>query len=607
VTARPIAAACAALLLGATPAPSLAQRGVPRGAAPAPRAPPETGSTSAKIDGLRRYGRTLTQSGRFDEAIRTYQRLLAMVPGDAEALGRLGQLEAWVGRYDEAIVHYREALARRPGDAGLQSDLADTLTWAKRLDEAERLYDEVLAKRQDHHEALKGLVRVRLLRGDAAGATPVLERALRRYPQDVDLLRDQARLLSQLGKLDQAVGAIEAALRIAPGDLEARRLLAETHERRKDWPAAIESWSEVTRLDPESAPAQVALGRAYLAQGRLPAAREHAVLAQRMSPSDEGANKLMAALDREGVLSPLRATAEWLELLVHAALLPLLLLVSKRVRHSLRRRPWAHFLAVWMVPAAIVANVTTFMLAPWLARWTDPRILEAGTEVLIITGLAVALLAVLRQEPTLPEFAGQVVLAIGAHPDDIELGCAGFILKLKASGAQVHGLTLTRGERGTDRPGARPEEGARAARFLGLDGLTILDLPDAGLQDRIGDVKAAIEAKVKELRPSMVLTHSDVDVHGDHRTVHAATREAARGVPTVLCYEDVSTTERFQPNLFVDISQYLDDHLRACALHATQSQRTYMDPDVIKGRAAHRGLQGGAQYALAYRSMVLVR
>jgi len=607
VTARPIAAACAALLLGATPAPSLAQRGVPRGDAPAPPAPSETGSPSAKIDGLRRYGRTLTQAGRFDEAIRAYQRLLAMVPGDAEVLGRLGQLEAWVGRYDEAIVHYREALARRPGDAGLQSDLADTLTWAKRLDEAERLYDEVLAKRPDHHEALKGLVRVRLLRGDAAGATPVLERALRRYPRDVDLLRDQARLFSQLGKLDQAVGAVEAALRIAPGDLEARRLLAETHERRKDWPAAIESWSEVTRLDPDSASAHVALGRAYLAQGRLPAAREHAVLAQRMSPSDEGANKLMAALDREGVLSPLRATAEWLELLVHAALVPLLLLVSKRVRHSLRRRPWAHFLAVWVVPAAITLNVATFLLAPWLARWTDPRILEAGTEVLIITGLAVALLAVLRQEPTLPEFAGQVVLAIGAHPDDIELGCAGFILKLKASGAQVHGLTLTRGERGTDRPEARPEESARAARFLGLDGLTVLDLPDAGLQDRVGDVKAAIEAKVKALRPSIVLTHSDVDVHGDHRAVHAATREAARGVPTVLCYEDVSTTERFQPNLFVDISQYLDDHLRACALHATQSQRTYMDPEVIKGRAAHRGLQGGAQYALAYRSMVLVR
>ena len=604
---RSRAASLVVLLLGAAPAPVVAQRGAPRGAAPVLTAPTEAGSPSVKVEGLRRYGRTLTQAGRFEDAILAYRRLLTLVPGDAEALGQLGQLQAWLGRYDEAIVNYREAMARRPGDASLQSDLADTLAWAKRLDEAERLYDEVLARRPDHHEALKGLVRVRLLRGDAAGAAPALERALRLYPLDVDLHRDQARLLSQQGQLDRALEAVQAALRIAPGDLEARRLMAETQQRLKDWPAAIEAWSEVTRLDPESASAHVALGRAYLAQGRLPAAREHAVLAQRMSPNDEGASQLMAALDREGLFSPLRGTAEWLEFLVHAALLPLLFLVSKRVRHSLRRRPWAHLLAVWLVPAALVANVTTFLLAPWLIRWIDPRTLEAGTEVMIIAGLAVALLGVLKHEPTLPEFAGQVVLAIGAHPDDIELGCAGFILKLKASGAQVHGLTLTRGERGTERPEARPEEGARAARFLGLDGLTILDLPDAGLQDRIGDVKAAIEAKVKELRPSMVLTHSDVDVHGDHRTVHAATREGARGVPTVLCYEDVSTTEHFQPNLFVDISQYLDDHLRACALHQTQARRSYMDPEVIKGRAAHRGLQGGAQYALAYRSLVLVR
>ncbi len=601
----PPAALLAAVLLAA--APASAQRGTPRGAASVSTPPPEVGTSAAKVEGLRRYGRTLTQARRFDDAIRAYQRLLAFVPGDVETLGQLGQLLAWGGRYDEAIVHYREALARRPADAALQSDLADTLTFAKRFDEAERLYGEVLGKRPDYHEALKGLARVRLLRGDADGAAPVLERALRLYPRDVDLYRDQARLLSQQGKLDAALRAIQSAALLAPGDLEVRRLLAETQQRRQDWPAAVEAWSEVVRLDPESAQAQVALGRAYLAQGRLPAAREHALLAERMSPSDEGARQLTAALDKEGSLGPLRTTAEWAELLVHAALLPLLLVVSGRIRRGLRRRPWARLLAVWVVPAAVVVNLLSYLLAPWLARRIDPRIFEAGTEVLIITGLAVAVLTLLRREPTEREFAGQVVLALGAHPDDIELGCAGFILKLKASGAQVHGLTLTRGERGTDQPGVRPGESARAGRYLELDGHEVLDLPDAGLQDRVGDVKAAIEARVKALRPTIVLTHSDVDVHGDHRAVHAATREAARGVPTVLCYEDVSTTERFQPNLFVDISHYLEDHLRVCALHATQAHRAYMDPEVIKGRAAHRGLQAGARYALAFRSLVLVR
>jgi LmbE family N-acetylglucosaminyl deacetylase/tetratricopeptide (TPR) repeat protein len=603
---RSLLLALAGLLLAGGPTPALAQRDPP-GATGRVSPPPEVGPPSARIEGLRRYARTLAQARRFEEAIRATERLLGFVPGDAEALGQLAQLQAWVGRHDEAIVHYREALARRPGDPALLSDLADTLTWARRLEEAERLYEEVLARRPDHHEALKGLARARLLRGDAAAAGPVLERALRLYPRDVDLYRDQARLLSQRGSLDAALASLQAAVKIAPGDLDARRLLAETQERRRDWPAAVEAWTELTRLDPESASAQVALGRAYLALGRLPAAREHAVLAERMSPSDEGARQLTAALDHEARIAPLRGTVEWTELLMHAALLPLLFLVSGRVRRSLRRRPWARLLAVWVVPVAIAVNVASYLATPWLARWTDPRLLEAATEVLIIAGLAVALLALLRREPTEREFAGQVVLAIGAHPDDIELGCAGFILKLKASGAQVHGLTLTRGERGTDRPEARPQESAQAARFMELDSLTVLDLPDAGLQDRVGDVKAAIEERVKALRPSIVLTHSDVDVHGDHRAVHAASREAARGVSTVLCYEDVSTTEHFQPNLFVDISHYLDDHVRACALHASQAHRAYMDLQVIRGRAAHRGLQSGTRYALAFRSLVLVR
>ena len=602
-----LAGSLVALLLVGIAAPALAQRGSPGGEGPLPVPPALGGSTSNKVEGLRRYARQLTQSRRFEAAIRAYEQLLALAPGDADALGHLGLLLAWAGRYDEAIVRYREALARRPGDAALRSDLADTLAWAKRFDEAERLYVEVLSQSPEHHEALKGLARVRLLRGDADGAAPVLERALRRYPKDAHLHRDQSRLLSQQGKVDEALQAAQQAVKLAPADLDALRLLAEAQERRKDWPAAVEAWSEVTRLDPESAAAQVALGRAYLAQGRLPAAREHALLAQRMSPSDEAANQLLVALEREGALGPLRGATEWLELLGHAALLPLLFLASRRVGHALRRRPWARFLAVWVVPAAILLNVATFLFQPWLVRWVDPRIIESGTEVLIIAGLAIALLAVLRQEPTAPEFAGQVVLALGAHPDDIELGCGGFLLKLKASGAQVHALVLTKGERGTDKAEVRPGEATRAGRFLGLDGLEVLDLPDAGLAGRQGEVKAAIEARVKALRPTVVLTHSDVDVHGDHRAVHAATREAARGVPTVLCYEDVSTSEQFQPNLFVDIGDYLEDHLRACALHATQAHRPYMDPASIKGRAAHRGLQVGARYALAFRSLVLVR
>jgi LmbE family N-acetylglucosaminyl deacetylase len=150
-------------------------------------------------------------------------------------------------------------------------------------------------------------------------------------------------------------------------------------------------------------------------------------------------------------------------------------------------------------------------------------------------------------------------------------------------------------------------EARRAADFLGLDGHEVLDLPDTGLSEQVPALKAAIEARVKALRPTLVLTHTDVDVHGDHRAVHQATREAARAVPSLLCYEDVSTTAQFAPNLYVDISGTLDEHLKACAFHRSQAHRSYMDPQVIQGRAAHRGMQIGAHFALAFRAVSLIR
>jgi LmbE family N-acetylglucosaminyl deacetylase len=303
----------------------------------------------------------------------------------------------------------------------------------------------------------------------------------------------------------------------------------------------------------------------------------------------------------------MRPAAQWRELASYGALIPVVLLVARKTRRALRRRPVARVVALYAVPALVVIRFATGLVNPASWRWVDPRLFDAGTEIVMFGGLAVAFIALLRADRQAPEFAGQVVLALGAHPDDIELGCAGFLLKLKASGARTYGLTFTHGERGTDRNGDREVEARTAATFLGLDAYWILDFPDTGLHDRVSEVRALIEDKVKELGVTMLLTHTDVDVHGDHRAVFVAMREAARTVPTVLSYEDVSTPSQFTPNFYVDVSNYIDDHLRACAYHRTQHDRTYMDPQVIQGRAAHRGMQIGVQFAIAYRSLTLIR
>jgi len=543
---------------------------------------------------------------RFSEAIATNKQILALLPKDPEATVRLARLSAWTGDLDRAIVFYRDAIALIPRQPGLRSDLADVLSWAQRHDEAERLYESVLGEYPQHHEALKGLVMLRLQRGDTARAAPLIERALAHYPGDHDLYRARGRLLVQRGDLRGAAEALQRAVALAPEDSESARSLAEVLFKAGDYDGALEAFRRASALEPGNPHHHVMLGRIQIARGRLVAAQEAVATALRLAPLDQEAAELDRDLRKEATGLPLRTLGDWLEVIAYAALLPVVLLVPYRMRRVLRRRPGLRVFAWYVVPGFVLLNIALHLAKVPLARFVNEGLVEAVSEVVLFLGVGVAFLAAARAERQSPEFARQIVLAIGAHPDDIELGTAGFLIKLKDSGARVYGLTLTRGELGGD-PDRRPREAERATSFIGLDGYWVLDFPDTRLGESVPAMRAAIEEKIREIDATLVLTHSDVDVHGDHRAVNLATREAARAVPTVLCYEDVSTSKDFDPNYFVDITGYVDDHLRAVSFHRSQSGRTYMDPEVIRGRAAHRGMQIGRSFAMAFRTLNVVR
>jgi bacillithiol biosynthesis deacetylase BshB1 len=178
------------------------------------------------------------------------------------------------------------------------------------------------------------------------------------------------------------------------------------------------------------------------------------------------------------------------------------------------------------------------------------------------------------------------VLAIGAHPDDAEAGCAGFLLKAKARGLKTGIVVLTQGEMGTlADPETRIAEAHTAAEILGVDAFDILDLPDARLEFNYEN--ALRVAKVlRELRPRMVLTpHSD-DPHPDHattpklveRAAFLATRPALFPEHEVLFPQPQHLTfsMSFQrpcpPSLVLDISDVY--HIKQKALQAHGSQYT---------------------------------
>jgi len=118
------------------------------------------------------------------------------------------------------------------------------------------------------------------------------------------------------------------------------------------------------------------------------------------------------------------------------------------------------------------------------------------------------------------------VLAIGAHPDDVELAMGGLLLRLRDAGRSVAILDLTRGEAGTrGTPEIRAKEAAAAARLLGAEERTILDLGDARLEPGLEARRAVVDA-IRRLRPSLVLAARPGDLHPDH----AAAGEAVRSV-----------------------------------------------------------------------------
>lgn len=189
------------------------------------------------------------------------------------------------------------------------------------------------------------------------------------------------------------------------------------------------------------------------------------------------------------------------------------------------------------------------------------------------------------------------VLAIGAHPDDIELGCGASLLAHSAAGDRVTMLVLTGGENGPGTADRHAEQrtaattlGARL-RWGGLVDCTLL--PDAA-------TVRLIESVIEETAADLVYVHAPEDSHQDHRAAAAATLSAARRLPRVLHYQSPSTLS-FNPTVFVDITAYLSGKLVALKAHASQVELSPMvEPDAIVASARHWGSQARIGYAEAF-------
>ena len=198
------------------------------------------------------------------------------------------------------------------------------------------------------------------------------------------------------------------------------------------------------------------------------------------------------------------------------------------------------------------------------------------------------------------------ILAIGAHPDDIEIGCGGSLIKYREKGDNVFLLVMTCGESGGDGE-ARCYEQKESLKILQAEELFWGGHSDTNLlldQRLISN----IENVLHKVKPDFIFVNYFDDTHQDHRNLAKATISATRYIKNVLFYE-VPTTQNFSPNVFVDINDVLNEKIALLKAHGSQVMKTNIEDlsilEIAKSYANFRGIQGRVKYAEGFVSLRL--
>src|SRR5579859_4498199 len=186
------------------------------------------------------------------------------------------------------------------------------------------------------------------------------------------------------------------------------------------------------------------------------------------------------------------------------------------------------------------------------------------------------------------------VLAIGAHPDDVEVGSCGTLLGHVAQGHEVSVLVLTGGDT-AGIPAERAREATRAAELMGVR-LFHVNLADSSVSEggaTIGEITRVIE----EVSPDTIYTHSAQDLNQDHRNVHHASIVAARRVPRVFCYQTASSTVEFRPSRFISVDEFMDRKLAVIRSYTSQvKQRRYLDAELLRATSRYWSRHGHSRF-----------
>jgi len=192
----------------------------------------------------------------------------------------------------------------------------------------------------------------------------------------------------------------------------------------------------------------------------------------------------------------------------------------------------------------------------------------------------------------------KTILAVGAHPDDIELGCGGALCANYTMGNRIIAVFLTKGEK-SGKEDIRMHETRDALNVLGVNEVYFGDFPDTAIPNS-HEVIEYLESYEVKYKPDIVYTHSVNEIHQDHRTVGWLSYSAFRNSLKVLSYESPRVTPSFHPTYFVDISNCINKKWEALKCHTSQQNKRYVTYESIINLSSFRGNQVGVKAAEAF-------
>ena len=195
-------------------------------------------------------------------------------------------------------------------------------------------------------------------------------------------------------------------------------------------------------------------------------------------------------------------------------------------------------------------------------------------------------------------YAGQTVVAIGAHPDDLEIGIGGTLAKLKRVGARVIMVVASI----PNDFEIRLAEAKRGAQILGCELKLLIDDGPRRLEDvKTFDLVGMLDAVVREYQPAAMLTHSSVDFHNDHLLIYNACLPTQRhGFFDLMSYHPTNCRPvpiPFHPKIYVDVTETIDAKMHSITAHASQFGGRGLDTEMYREFAHLQGRMVGVPYA----------